>query len=240
MIRKTLAITFGILLGLITLASAGCNYLEGISGNGNVVKETRNVSSFDGIKIGGAFKVFLSQGNTESVVIEADENLMSIIETDVRGGKLVVGTEENIRHSKKLNIYITVKTLKNIDVSGAVEMKSEGKLELENLDFQGSGASEITLNFTADHVEGDFSGASEIEFEGSAKSCRLDMSGASELKAEGFEVTAFDLVLSGAGDADIHVTGKLNARVSGAANVRYTGDPKVDSEISGAGSVKRR
>jgi hypothetical protein len=240
MIRKTLVITFGLLLGLITLVSAGCNYLEGIDGNGKVVKETRSVQPFDGIKIGGAFKVFLNQGSTESVVVEADENLMSIIETDVRDGKLIVGTEENIRNSKKLNVYITIKKLKSIDVSGAVELKTESKLELGNLDFQGSGASEIKLNFTADHVEGDFSGASEIELEGSANSCRLNMSGASELDAEGFVVKEFDLELSGAGDAEINVTDKLNARVSGAANVRYTGDPKVDSEISGAGSVRKR
>jgi hypothetical protein len=165
---------------------------------------------------------------------------MSIIETEVRGGKLVVNTKENIHRSKKLDLYITVKTLESIDISGAVELKSEGKLELGNLSFEGSGASEIEMNFTADHVDGNFSGASEIDLAGSANSCRLDMSGASELDAEDFIVKEFDLELSGAGDAEIHVTDKLKARASGAANIRYLGDPKVDSEVSGAGSVKKR
>ena len=240
MIKKALVITASLLLGLITLVSAGCNYIDGIDGNGKVVKETRKVEAFDGIKIGGAFKVFISQGSTESLVVEADENLMSIIETEVRGGKLVVNTTENIRRSKKLDLYITVKTLESIDISGAVELKSEGKLELGNLSFEGSGASEIELNFTADHVDGNFSGASDIDLSGSANSCRFDLSGASELDAEDFIVKEFDLELSGAGDAEINVTDKLKARASGAANIRYLGDPKVDSEVSGAGSVKKR
>ncbi len=240
MIKKALVITFGLFLGLITLVSAGCNLMEGIDGNGKVVKETRNVGSFDKIEIGGAFKVFLSQGSIESLVVEADENLMKIIETDVRGGKLIVETKENIHDSKKLNLYITVKDLTSLDVSGAVELTTEGKLELKNLEFEGSGASEIKMNFTAERVDGNFSGASEIEFEGSAGFCRLDMSGASELDAEAFVVKEFDLQLSGAGDADINVTEKLKANVSGAANVSYIGDPQVDSEISGAGSVKKR
>jgi hypothetical protein len=240
MIKKALVITASLLLGLIALVSAGCNYIDGIDGNGKIVKETRKVEAFDGIKIGGAFKVFISQGSTESLLVEADENLMSIIETEVRGGKLVVNTKENIHRSKKLDLYITVKTLESIDISGAVELKSEGKLELGNLSFEGSGASEIEMNFTADHVDGNFSGASEIDLAGSANSCRLDMSGASELDAEDFIVKEFDLELSGAGDAEIHVTDKLKARASGAANIRYLGDPKVDSEVSGAGSVKKR
>jgi len=239
MIKKVLVFTMSLLLGVITLVSAGCNYV-GIDGNGKVVKETRNVEAFDGIKIGGAFEVILSQGTTESLIVEADENLMSIIETNVRGGKLIVETRENIRNSKKLNLYITVKTLESIDISGAVEIKTEGKLELGNLEIEGSGASEIEMIFTADRVEGNFSGASEIDFEGTANFCRLDMSGASELDAESFIVKEFDLELSGAADAVIHVTEKLKAHASGAANVRYLGNPKVDSEVSGAGSVKKR
>ena len=67
------------LLLFITLSSSGCMYMGGIKGNGNVVKETREVSSFDGIKVGGAFNVYLSQSGTESLTIEADENLLPVI-----------------------------------------------------------------------------------------------------------------------------------------------------------------
>jgi hypothetical protein len=173
-------------------------------------------------------------------VIEADENLLELIRSEVRGSTLVIDTRENIRNSKEMNLYITFKDLSDMDLSGAVEVKSDGKLKFGDLSIDGSGASEITLELDADRLECDFSGASEIELMGKADYCSIDNSGASELDAYDFIVGEYNIEISGAGEAKIHCTDVLTARISGAASIRYLGDPKVDSRVSGAGSIKKR
>ena len=240
MTKKLTVVALSLMLGLVTLASSSCLFMEGVDGNGKVVKETRNVSNFDAIKIGGAFDVYLKQGNSESLVIEADENLMDLIKTDVRGGTLVIDTRENIRNSKELNIYITFRQLEKLNLSGAVEVKSDGKLKFDDLSIDGSGASEIDLELEVDKLSCDFSGASEISLTGSANYCSIDNSGASEVTAYDFVVKEYLIEISGAGDAKIHCTEVLEARISGAASIRYQGNPKVDSRVSGAGSIKQR
>jgi len=240
MTKKLSLVALSLIFGLITLASTSCMFMDGVDGNGKVVKETRDVSSFDAIKIGGAFEVYLSQGSSEGLEVEADENLLDLIRTEVRGGTLVIDTKENIRNSKEMNLYITFKDLEKLDLSGAVEVKSKGKLKFDDLTIDGSGASEITLELEADKLECDFSGASEIELSGKAKYCSIDNSGASELDAYDFVVGEYNIEISGAGDAKIHCTDVLTARISGAASIRYQGDPKVDSRVSGAGSIKQR
>lgn len=236
---KLNSITASILLLFITLSSSGCMYLNGVDGNGHVVTENRDVSSFDAIKVGGAFNVILTQGNSEALTIEADENLLPLIETRVKGGTLVISTKENIRDAKELNIYITFNKIRKLNFSGACDVKSKGVLSFSTLDFDASGASEIKLELNADKMTCDYSGASEIEFSGTAGVCEIQISGAAELKAYDLECEEMELDLSGAADAKVNVTKSLRVEASGAASVRYKGNPSIDQRVSGAGSVQK-
>ena len=76
-------IVFACLFLGVSSLFAGCHYIGGVRGDGNVIKETRSVSSFNGIEISGAFDVYLKQGTTEEVIIEADDNILPLIRTDV-------------------------------------------------------------------------------------------------------------------------------------------------------------
>lgn len=237
---KSTTTIIGILLMFITLSSSGCMNIIGIDGNGNVKTENRDVSSFDEIKVGGAFKVLLIQGGKEALNIEADENLLPLIETRVSGGALIITTKQNIRNAKQLNLYITFKDLNRLNISGACEVSSDGTLEFETLKFKASGASEIKMALTADRLLGDYSGASEITFSGTARDAELELSGASELKAYDLQTENMKLDISGAGDAKVHATKTLKVEASGAASVQYMGNPSVDQRVSGAGNVRKR
>ncbi len=234
--------TTGILVVMFLFVSimlSGCEIYYGERGNGNVVKENRKISSFNAIEVSGAFEIYITQGSKESLVVEADENLMDLIITEVRGGKLKIYTEKSIKKAKELNIYLTFVNIDDIDISGAVELKSENKLKFDDLKIESSGASEIELELTVNAMEIETSGASEISLRGKANIVNLSSSGASEMKALDLETATFSIDISGAGEAKVFVNERLNVDVSGAASVRYKGDPKVSSSISGAGSVKR-
>ena len=67
---------------------------------------------------------------------------MAIIKTEVKGDELVIESTKPIHESSTLKIYITVKELKKIDISGAVDLETTGKLTQEELSIDGSGASD--------------------------------------------------------------------------------------------------
>ncbi|MEN8226104.1 MAG: head GIN domain-containing protein [Bacteroidota bacterium] len=233
----TIIIAFLMLTGSALMGS--CVPIKGVKGDGNVVKEDRKVSGFTSLEVSGAFNVYLYQGKTESLTVEADQNLMELIKTEVKGDRLEIYTEgKNIRDYTELNIYLSFKDLEMIDISGAVSITAEDKLIFDKLNIDGSGASEITLNMDVNMFDADISGASEIELMGKAETARFDFSGASEIDAFDFVIEHCELDVSGASEARIHVNGSLDVDVSGAADVKYKGSPSLKSDISGAASLR--
>lgn len=238
-IKTTTALSV-ILIALFMFNSNLTYAWKSISGNGNVIKQDREISSFTGIEVGGAFHVFLTQGDKESLTVEADENLLEIIETRVRGGVLEIETTENIRDSKALNLYITFKDLDNLDISGACQLNGENKFKLKNLELECSGASDVSIKISAGAIDMDCSGASQIDLFGTAESVNLDLSGASQLDAVELEIAKGTFDISGASHAKVFVTSELKADVSGAGSLKYKGDAKlVEHDVSGAGSIKK-
>ncbi|MCD4724038.1 MAG: DUF2807 domain-containing protein [Bacteroidales bacterium] len=237
--KRTMTVFIAFLLMGSTGMMGSCILIGGEKGDGNVVKEERTVSGFTSLEVSGAFNVFLYQGKSESLTVEADQNLMEFIITEVKGDKLEIYTKGTIRKATKLNIYLTFEELEMIDISGAVSLVGEDKMIFHELNLDGSGATEIDLIMDVELLEADLSGASEINLSGEAKFVSLELSGASEISAFDFKVVHFELDVSGAADANIYVTENLDVEISGAASVRYKGSPHVNSEISGAGSIKR-
>jgi hypothetical protein len=229
------------LLVMFTTLSFGClNMPPGEKGPGNYVKEERNVSGFSSLDVGGAFKVILTQGSTEKLIVEADAEEMDEIITEVVGNRLKIHTKSSwVGNFHNMTIYLTFISLKDINFSGAVEVESQGPLSFEELDLEISGAAEISLNLTAVKLDAEFSGASEIEFSGKCNTGYLEVSGASEINAENIEFTDLVLELSGASEARVNATGELRIDASGASSVRYKGGAKLTVNSSGASSVKQ-
>jgi hypothetical protein len=237
--RFITSLSLAVILGLLATVSFGCTNIPQDNSKGNFVKETRNVSDFTKLDIGGAFKVNLAQGDQEKLEIEADQDELKEIITEVVGGKLKIYTESNWgANFHEMTIYLTFKNLDYIDFSGAVEVKGAGVLNFTDLNMDISGAAEIEMAMKADKIDAEFSGASEINFSGNCKSGYLELSGASEFNTENLEFQDLTIEVSGASDAKVWATGILNIDASGASSIRYKGSPKVSVDESGASSVK--
>jgi len=228
-----------ILMGMFATVSFGCWTIPEDRSPENSIKEERTVSNFTELQIGGAFEVYLSQGDQEKLVLEADAEEMKQIVTEVVGNKLKIYTKSGWDgHMHNMAIYLTFKNLDYIDFSGAVEVESENALMFNELEMDVSGAAEIDMEFKAEKFEAEFSGASEVDFRGSCKTGYLELSGASEFDAEGLEFQDLNIDVSGASDAKVWATGNLTIDASGASSIRYKGNPKVSIDESGASSVK--
>jgi hypothetical protein len=228
----------GIML-LAFLIIASCNVI-GERGSGNVIRSERKVPSFNAIDVSGAFDVTLAQGTSQSVIIEADDNLMDLIRTEVRGSTLVIDTKGPIYHSKSLKVFLTFNDLKSIDISGAVDVQSQGKLNLADLSYSGSGSTDAKLDLAVQKLSIDCSGGSKMSLSGSAKDVEVEVSGAVDLFAFDMPAETYRISISGAGKAEINVSKSLNVDISGAATVHYKGNPEKNiQDISGAGTVKK-
>ena len=76
-------------LHIIIVALSGLFVLSSLSLIAQEIKkETREVSSFTGLDAGGAFEIYLSQGEAIKVVVEADAKHIDKVKTKVNGGVL--------------------------------------------------------------------------------------------------------------------------------------------------------
>ncbi len=214
-----------------------CN--PAIKGDGNMQTVQSPITSFKKIEVSGKWNVILTQGETESLKMEVDKNLVELIETRVDGDVLIIGTKnnKNIDSEKGLKTYITFKNLNKIELSGAVKMSAPSQLTFDKLNIESSGAAEINLDLNASQLEAEMSGGSETVLKGSINEVGFSISGAGSLSALELAVNKFKIDISGSGSADVWVKDELNATISGAGSVNYKGNPTVKKEISGAGKI---
>lgn len=229
----------------ICLSLASCvdgQWYKSVSGNGNVVKKDRTVSSFDGIKVSTGIDVYLSQGENESVTVEADENLHEYIITEVRDGVLHVYTDRiSIRHAERERVYVTIKDVKSLKTSSAGDIIGETPIKCDDIELNASSSGDIKLELYAKKVELNISSAGDIKLNGEAESLDADLSSAGDLNAFDFKVKEAEVSVSSAGDADIYATDKLIARASSAGDINYKGNPKsLDAHSSSAGGIHSR
>jgi len=149
---KTIKLFF--VLPLIILTAAGCvvNIQDSVTGNGKVVSQTRTAPEFTGIKVGSGIDVFLTQGESQSVIVEADENLQEWIRTEVNGSVLNIYTEKSIRLAKTKKVTITCKTLDNIEVSSAGDVTSLNQFKTDKLDISMSSAGDLKFEVDANEI----------------------------------------------------------------------------------------
>ncbi|RMG29065.1 MAG: DUF2807 domain-containing protein [Bacteroidetes bacterium] len=209
----------------------------GIKGNGKVVRESRDLRNFDAISVGGSFDVFLRQGRSQSLVVEADENLLDIISTEVNNGTLKIKTEKNIQQAEKLNIFITVEDLRSLEVSGAADLIAEGSIYADDLKIKCSGSADVKLlDLRAENLACSASGSADIRLAGRAQSLTASMSGSSDLQARDFKTESCTLQLSGSSDAFVYASQSLTASASGSSDVHCYGSPE-HRQVSSSGAA---
>lgn len=202
------------------------------------------MSSFNRIEVHGSMKVNISQGDVPKVQIEADENLIDYIEVNQEGDLLVIKTKDryNLDPTGDMRVYVTAPLFRSVDVSGACDIIGQTKINnSEKMDLRVSGAGEIKLDVDAPALDVRLSGSGSINLKGETKDLLLEISGAANAHCYDLLSENTKVVISGAGDAEVYASVKLDARVSGAGAVTYKGEAReVNQNVSGAGSVKKK
>ena len=215
-----------------------------IAGSGVVKTEEYQVSDFDAIVIDYPGEITVRQGKSESVEIEAEDNLLPQLNAEVRNGTLYLeNTERNWRDrvnpTKPVLMTITVVELNRVQFPTAGKMLIEG-LQSDSLSVSVSGAGDVNLTeLEAGSLDFSLSGAGNINVEGMAESLELSISGFGNFNGGDLQSQTADVHISGAGSATVWVEETLDASISGAGSIDYYGSPQVNERISGVGSVHK-
>lgn len=191
-----------------------------VSGSGNVQTEQRNVGEFKSIDISGAFTVEIVVQKGFAVEVEADDNNLPLVKTEVENGVLKIEREGHFSGHSKVLIRVFAPNIENLEVSGA---------------------SKVSVNdINNEFLNLDVSGASKIDIRGKTKRLKMDSSGASNIDAKNLKAKNVSVEASGASKIDVFVSNELNADLSGATKLTYSGVPKnVEEKTSGASSIRK-
>ncbi len=233
-------------LSIVLVLSLSSCYFDGwgtgISGNGNVVEETRDISGFIGVEVSTGIDVYLTQGDEFEVMVEADENLQDVILTELKGDRLVVRTDHrNIRNAKSKKVHISLPELSELKISSAGDCVGQTPFQCEDLRLSISSAGDLTLEVEADRIDLDISSSGDARISGSAAEFDASLSSAGDLNAFDLVAGIVDVSVSSAGNASVHATEEISMSASSAGNIYYRGDARVvHSNSSSAGNIAHK
>lgn len=214
---------------------------ERVNGNGQVKQENRQAARFRNIGTSGTFKVYIQQGNTHSIQVEAESNLLPYIETNIEGDDLEVRVKKgyNIRPTKPVNIYVTMKEVHALSASGSGGFFGKGKLKTDELKLSISGSADADLNVDADKVKVAVSGAGNVKLAGTSSEADYGVSGKANISAFDLQTDDVKIGISGSANAQVDARKTLKVGVSGMGNVKYKGNPDISQAVSGKGSIAK-
>ena len=211
-----------LIVGVIATGCEGTVPFGGLRGSGNLITETRDVSGFDEIVVLGSGNVVVDVTGSESLELEAEDNIMPFLTTEVVGGRLELGFESGQLLSPRRDITYTITAAQ----LNGVTIRGSGDIDASNID--------------TDTFEVEISGSGDVEPEGTSDDLRVTISGSGRFDGTDLESTTGEVKVSGSGNVVVNVTDELDVTVSGSGDVKYIGDPSLNSRVSGSGDVSQR
>ncbi len=231
-----------------------------IRGSGQVVEETRAVSGISVVELATLGNLFIEIGDTESLRIEAEDNLMEYLETDVSGGRLRIRTQDevNLLATDPVNYYLTVTGLEAIVISSSgniqapdleaerfsITISSSGNLDMGDLAVDMltvviSSSGNVAMSMlNAEKLNVDLSSSGNLDIAGGKVDLQdVTLSSSGNYTARDMESAEAEMRLDSNGNATIWVRDRLKAVLNSSGNLRYRGNPTVEATVNSSGEI---
>jgi hypothetical protein len=192
-----------------------------IVGSGILVTEPREVEDFAGVVLNGVGEVEIRHGNSDSLSITADDNILPHLTSEVRNGRLFLGTEPGIRFQSHdgPRYSITVRELDEITVSGVA-----------GVDARGIDTDLLTI---------DISGVAVVKTRGEADRQNIVIEGVNTYDGRDLASRIVTVDIAGVSSAIVRVSDELNGKISGPSVLEYIGNPVVNVNAAPGSTVRR-
>jgi len=232
-----------LLLAVITFSSVSCIFADKVKGNGKVVTEERTVKSFEGVSASAGIDVVITQEEKEFLEVEADENLLEYIITEVNSGILKIHWKKgtNVRSYKKVLVHVTCKNLKSVRASSGADIYCKGVIKTNELTITSSSAADIDLSVEAEIISCKASSGADVELKGKTNKLMTTCSSGADIEAMEIEANIVDAKASSGADITVTALKEISASASSGGDITYYGDPQVKNvRSSSGGSVKQK
>lgn len=216
-----------ILLVYVAFFSASCDvningpFGKVVKGSGAVVSEKREVQDFDQINLKGSMDVRVTRADEFRCIVKADDNIIPLILTEVRGPSLHISVKGSYSTSQKIAVILELPKLSEIVLSGSGDVNA--------------------VDVILDDALLKIAGSGDITAAGVAKNIVAEINGSGSLNLASLKVDHVDVAVNGSGDAAVWVTESLNAKVNGSGDIIYSGDPeKIDRAVNGSGDIVKK
>ena len=229
-------------LFLAVLLLTGCG-TRTITGSGNVATQEQAITGFDQVSISHSFEANISQGDTFSVVVRVDDNLVEYLEVvkqdDTLKIDLIPDTPNILRAT--MQAEITMPELVGLDVSGASHVTITGFESARDLVVDLSGSSQLRGDVKAGDASFDLSGSNDVILTGSAQNMMIKAAGSNDVDLADFPVVDASVDLSGSSEVTVNLSGRLDLDASGSSTLYYLGNPRLGNmDLSGSSSIEQK
>ena len=229
------------LILVMVLMATGCNdpfMYNFVRGCGNLTTEMRDAGEFNSVDLRVAADVIIYEDDANSILIEADRNLMQYIATDMAGRTLYLQSRKNIRQSSnRITIYIGMPQVKELRVSGSGTITAEDILESDELLLGINGSGSITTTVNTDRLRSEISGSGNLLVDGTAPMHKIEVKGSGKVKARNLDNDICEVKVMGSGNSYVRVKTALNAEIAGSGDIYISGSPRINATVNGTGRI---
>lgn len=233
-----------------------------VMGSGIAKAEDRSISNVNGVELAIQGDMDITVGSSETLRIEADDNLLPYIQTEVSLGTLRIHSTPGytLQSVRPIKYHLTVVKLNAIGLSSSgnvqvgdlksasfsVSISSSGNLSMNSLacnsllvSVSSSGDARIsTLN--AEMIRVNISSSGNLDIGGGQVGQQtISISNSGAYRAGDLASSQADVTLSSSGEATIRVSERLNGRLSSSGNINYIGSPVVNVSTSSSGRARQ-
>lgn len=226
-----------ILIGVV-LFIASCSKVEG---TGPVVRRTVDAANFEILSMEVPATLFYSPSPTFKVELEAQQNILDLIKTEVRNNAVFfsVKNNANIRTRGEIKIYVEAPDLNHLQLAGngnIVVMKPY-RPDVLYLGISGNGSISIPL-LESNRLLADIDGSGNIVIDnGFAVNADIDISGSGLADWENLATDSLTSRIRGSATIRVFTNKYLKTVITGSGSLYYKGNPVIESQVSGTGKI---
>lgn len=179
------------------------------------------MAPFSRVSLSGSFDVEVRAGTgaESDVVIDADDNLLSYIETSVENDTLTVRVQRGFRVSPRPRLLIQTQSLTRVGLAGSSDVVASG--------------------VTGESFEIDIAGSGSVRAQGEVNSVSIEIAGSGDVRTVGLTAREASVSIAGSGDVELTSTESLEVHIAGSGDVRYSGNPRVSQRVAGSGNIEQ-
>ena len=242
--RKTFCIVILPCFLVAACVFAGCKAnVFGRVGKGDIKSHTRDLTGFHSIRSNFSGDITVILGNTYSVSIRGQDNIVEVLKTEVVDSTLKIAFDKTIKKHDSLAMYITMPRLRYIDHPGAGKFVVNSNISEPTFSITLTGKGSVWCKRIAaqsnldlyNEGKGDLTVAA-----GSAQNAVLSVTSSGNIDAANVALQKCEATLSGSGNISLFATQVLTATISGSGNITYSGMAALTQNITGTGQLIKK